>query len=130
MPNFPQIYTTTVLTNAAESAANTETVVATLSNVLTRLPGQKVILRAWVALSPGTTVTDVTLNIRKNSLTGTSVASQDYTGGFTASKNGELELDAEDFPGEGQFVYVITMKGTGEGTAATFNAVAFSGSVQ
>lgn len=130
MPNFPQVYTTPVLTNASESAANTETVVATLSGVQTRLPNQNIILRGWVSLTSGAAATAITLRLRRDSLTGTLVKSLVLAGGFTAAAISELEIDAEDSRGEGSFTYVVTMQGTGEGGAATFGNVELTANVQ
>ena len=124
MTNLAQNLTTTVLTNAAESAANTETVVATIAGVLTRFPGQNIVISGWVLLTPGTTTTAIQLRCRRATLGGTLVGpNQPFFGGVAPSVRGQYDFMAEDQPGEGSFTYVLTYQGTGEGTAATFQAV-------
>ena len=124
MPDVPQPYTTATLTNAAESAANTETVVCTLSGVTTRFAGLTIRLSGWVQLTPGTTATSITLRLRRGSLTGTLVGPQTAeSGNVVASKISDLTVEAEDAPGEVTgFTYVMTAQGAGEGTACTFQA--------
>lgn len=123
MSNFPTIFTTPNLTNAAESAANTETVVATLAGVQTRFPGQNIVLNAWIINTPGAAATAVQLRIRRAGLTGTLVGpNQTYTAAFTAASRSPFTIAAEDQPGEGSFTYVLTYQGTGEGGAASFQA--------
>lgn len=124
MSNFPITYTSAVLTNANESAANTETVVATLAGVQTRFPGQNIVLAGWVVVTPGATVTAIQLRLRRASLTGTLIGpNQTLAAGFAASVRAAQDFYGEDQPGEGNFTYVLTYQGTGEGGAASFQAV-------
>ena len=119
MPSFPGVWSTNAITNANESAANTETVVATLSGLITRYPSQIIILQGWVALTPGTTATSVTTRIRRLGLTGTvAVTGPGNSGDIVASKVSDLSINGSDQPGEvSQFTYVLTAQGAGEGTA-------------
>jgi len=123
MPNPGIHYTTTVLTNANESAANTETVVGTLTTPLSRFPGQLFVIEGWVLVTPGAAVTAAQLRVRRGGLTGTLVGPNQTITAVTASKVNNFDFFAEDQPGEGQFTYVVTYQGTGEGGAASFQAV-------
>ena len=124
MTNLAQNISTTVLTNANESAANTETVVATLAGVLTRFPGQLIVISGTVIFTTGAAATAVQLRIRRGGLAGTLVGpNQAIAGGFTAAVKCTTDILAEDQPGEGSFTYVVTYQGTGEGGAASFQAV-------
>lgn len=130
MPNQTITYSTPVLTNAAESAANTETVVATLAGVQTRFAGQNIVLNGLALITPGAAVTAVQLRIRRNGLTGTLVSpNTTQTGQLSASAKNNFEIACEDQPGEGSFTYVLTFQGTGEGGAATFQWVEFIASM-
>lgn len=131
MPNFGQPYVTNVLTNAAESANNTETVVATLSPVMTRFPGQIVALLANVILTTGTGTTAGTLRIRKDSLTGTLISPANaLSQSIAASKVCQAIVTAEDTPGEGSLTYVVTYQGTGDTAVTNFTAVLFSAIIE
>jgi hypothetical protein len=120
VPNQAIHYSSAVLTNAAESAANTETVVCTLAGVLSRWPGQLFIIEGWVQITPGAAATAGQVRVRRGGLTGTLIGPNTAVTNVTAAKVNQLEIFAEDQPGEGQFTYVVTFQGTGEGGAATF----------
>lgn len=122
MTNQTITYSSPNLTNANESAANTETIVGTLAGVLTRFPGQVIRVRADIFATPGATVTNVALRIRRFTLTGTQVGSTVNTSQPTASKINPFAIIVEDSPGEGSFTYVVTFQGTGEGGAASFQS--------
>lgn len=124
MPNLLQSFVTNTLTNTAESANNTETVVATLAGVQTRFPGQTVTLEAWARITTGTGTTAGTLLIRKASLTGTRLSDNNADNQqIAASKVCECSTNATDQPGEGSFTYVVTYQGTGDTAVTNFNAV-------
>lgn len=121
----PHAYSTVAITNAAESAANTETVVATLTGVTSEFPQQAVQLLGLVAVTPGTTATAMTVRIRQDSLTGTLVGTADvHAGDIQPSKLSGLEIAKTDGSREcAGATYVMTVQGTGEGTAAAIAAV-------
>lgn len=120
MPNPAIHYSTSVLTNAAESAANTETVVATLANVTSRWPGQLFVIEGWCFVTPGAAATAGQVRIRRGGLAGTLLGPNTPVTNVVAAKVNMLDIFAEDQPGEGQFTYVLTFQGTGEGGAGTF----------
>lgn len=124
MPNRAQNYRTTTLTNAAESANNTETVVCTLSGISTEFDGQNIHLRGWLKLTAGTGTTGGQLRIRRDSLTGTAVG--DGTANviqFIASKVGDSTIEVDD-PSRTLFAatYVLTYQGAGDTGVGTFTA--------
>lgn len=121
----PHVYSTNVVTNANESAANTETVVATLNSVQSEFAQQVVQFIGVVAITPGTTVTGLTVRVRRDSLTGTLVDTADvHAGDIVASKLSALSFSKTDAPGElSGRTYVVTVQGAGEGTAAAIAAV-------
>lgn len=126
MTNQVITYSNPNLTNANESAANTETIVGTISGVQTRFPGQLLRIRADIFATPGATVTNVALRVRRTVLTGTQVGSTVNTSQPTASKINPFAIIVEDMPGEGSFTYVVTYQGTGEGGAASFQSCELS----
>lgn len=120
MPSTPLFYSSGIAGVTAISGS-TETVVATLSNVVSRYAGQNVNLHGFVLLTTGTTTTAVVVQIRRASLTGTQVG--DHTGqpvvAAAGSTNG-YDVYAVDTPGDiDQFVYVLTVTNTGGGTGGT-----------
>lgn len=124
MGSRPHIFNVAVTTDVPESAANTETLIATLPNVTSEFPGQSVVLQAWAAITCGTTVTAMTLRIRRDSLTGALVSEANPNAGdVVASKLSTIPITCAD-PRGGDFggSYVLTMQGTGEGTAAVAGA--------
>lgn len=127
MPNPGDAYGTVALTNAAESANNTETVVATLTGVTPRYPGMTCRLRGWLNLLTGTGTTGGICRIRKGSLTG-AVVGPAFTDnqGVAASKTCEIAVEAAESPGEGTFTYVLTHQGAGDTGVATYQACALT----
>jgi hypothetical protein len=124
MPNRLLAYRTTVLTNAVESANNTETVVCTLAGVTCEYPGQTVRLSGWFKGTTGTGTTSGLLRLRRTSLTGTLVSEATPENViFVASKTSEGVVCADDSPGElAGAVYVMTYTGAGDTSACTFLA--------
>ena len=128
MPNRAQNYRTTTLTNAAESANNTETVVCTLAGISTEFDGQTVRLRGWLKASVGTGTTAGLMRIRRDSLTGTVVSEATAeTGPFVASKVCDGSVDADDASRTlAGATYVLTYQGTGDTAVCTFLAGSLS----
>jgi hypothetical protein len=127
MGNRVHSASTPTLTNSAESANNTETVVATLTGVTPEFPNQVVKLRGWLKCTMGTGTTAGLLRVRKQTLTGTSLG--DGTAEtilFIASKTSQGTIEVEDTPGEGTFSYVLTYQGTGDTSVTTFLATELS----
>lgn len=124
----PHVYSTNAVTNANESAANTETVIATLSGVTAEFAQQAVQFVVAAAITFGTTTTAFTLRIRRETLAGALVDTADvHASEVVASKLAVLTCMKVDSGREpAGAVYVLTGQGTGEGTAAAFNAVAMS----
>lgn len=124
MPNRLLAYATTTLTNATESAANTETVFATLGGVTCEYSNQTIKLRAWLKCTTPATTTAGLVRIRRTSLTGTVVSEATAENQiFAASKTCMTEVFADDNPGElAGATYVATYVGTGEAAACTFLA--------
>jgi hypothetical protein len=120
----PHVYSTNAVTNAAESAANTETVVLTLAGVTAEFPQQLVQFTGEVSITPGTTTTAMTVRVRRDSLTGTLVDTADvHAGDVVASKLSVLSFSKTDSGREpAGATYVVTIQGTGEGTAAAIAA--------
>ena len=128
MPNRSQNYRTTTLTNAAESANNTETVVCTLAGISTEFDLQTVRLSGWAKVTTGTGTTAGLLRIRRDSLTGTTVSETTAaTGPFVASKTCDGDVEADD-PSRtlGGATYVMTYQGTGDTAVTTFLAARLS----
>lgn len=124
MPNRTQSWRTTTLTNAAESANNTETVVCTLPGMSTEFDGQTIKLSGWLKVSTGTGTTAGLMRIRRDSLTGTTVSETTAeTGPFVASKVCDGTVDADD-PSRtlAAATYVLTYQGTGDTAVTTFLA--------
>lgn len=114
---------TSTLTNSAETGNNTETVVATLTNIVPEFPNQVVKLRGWLKATTGTGTTAGLLRIRRGGLTGTSIGEGTAeTLAFVASKTTSGAVEAEDTPGEGVFTYVLTHTGTGDTGVANYLA--------
>lgn len=127
MGNRVHSASTATLTNAAESANNTETVVATLTGVTPEFANQVVKLRGWLKATTGTGTTAGLLRIRRGGLTGTSLGEATAeTLAFVASKTTEGAAEYEDTPGEGTFTYVLTYQGTGDTAVTTFLAAELS----
>ena len=124
MPNRVQTFRTTTLTNAAESANNTETVVCTLSGISTEFDGQTIKLSGWLKATTGTGTTAGLLRIRRDSLTGTSVGEATAeTGPFVASKTCDATIEADDSSRTlAGAPYVLTYQGTGDTAVCTFLA--------
>lgn len=123
MPNQPGYFSTASLTNTAESANNTETVVATLTGVLPKWPGASIKLKGWARITTGAGTSAGLLQIRRGSLTGTLVSDANADNQqIAASKVCEISTSCEDTPGEGIFTYVLTYKGTGDTAVTNFNA--------
>lgn len=131
MSNRDQNYRTTTLTNTAESANNTETVVCTLSGVTCEYPNQTVRLNGWLKATTGTGTTSGLIRVRRTSLTGTSVGeATPETQAWVASKTGELAIECDDAPGElAGAVYVLTYVGAGDTAVATFLACSLSAQI-
>jgi hypothetical protein len=124
VPNRDLMYRTTTLTNAAESANNTETVVATLAGITCEYDGTTVRLRAWVKVTTGTGTTGGILRIRRDSLTGTVVSeATSETGPFVASKTFDASVSADDGARTlAGGTYVLTHTGVGDTGVATYLA--------
>lgn len=115
-------YSTEASTNTTLTTT-TETVVATLSNVSTYQPGERIRLSGQAQLTTGTATTTVTPRIRRDSVTGTVVNEANaITIGAAAGGNESFEVSCEDsFSGEvANQTYVLTLEqaaATGNGTA-------------
>ena len=131
MPNRALIYRTATLTNAAESANNTETVVATLAGITCEYDGSTVRLHGWLKASVGTGTTAGLLRIRRDSLTGTSVSEATAeTGPFVASKVCDGAVDADDVSRTlAGATYVLTYTGTGDTAVCTFLAATLTAEI-
>jgi hypothetical protein len=118
------MYRTTTLTNAAESANNTETVVATLAGVTCEYDGSTVRLRAWLKATTGTGTTGGIIRIRRDSLTGTVVSeATSETGPFVASKTFDVSVSADDGSRTlAGATYVLTHIGVGDTGVCTYLA--------
>lgn len=121
-----QIGTSTALTNNAESAANTETVIGTVTLGQVGSPGQStVVLFATVTVTPGASIASVRLRWRRGSLTGTAIRdSGAVVVPAPAASLSAYSLLAVDSPAQGDAAvsYVLTYQGASEGGAATFNS--------
>ena len=117
----PPLFFTSGQTGVVALSGSTETVIATLSGVVTPYGPQTVALRGRTLLTSGTTTTAVVLRIRRASLTGTLV--DDQTGQTTitlATDTNIYEVAGDDAPGEiTGGVYVLTAQQTGGGTGGT-----------
>lgn len=131
MPNRLLAYRTTTLTNATESANNTETVVATLAGVTCEYSNQTIRLHGWLKATTGTGTTSGLIRIRRNSLTGTVVSEATAENqAWVASKTGELAIDADDNPGElAGATYVLTYVGAADTAVATFLAASLTAEI-
>lgn len=124
---------------SSEVTANTtlvttaETVVATISNVSTYQPGEKIHLSAQAQLTTGVGTTAVTPRIRRDSVTGTVVNEANaITIGAAAGSTESFEVQCEDsFSGEvANQTYVFTLEQAGasaNGTALFAHAQAEAG---
>lgn len=132
MPGRPHIFNAVSTVDVPESAANTETVVASIANVMCEFPGQQITINALLSVTPGTTATSMTWRIRRGGLTGTLVGeAESEAGDIVASKLTTLSPFAQDSPGEGAgLTYSVTIQGAGEGTAAVCAASSVSAVVQ
>lgn len=128
MPGRTLTFRTTTLTNAAESANNTETVVATLNGISTEFDGQTVRLRGWLKATTGTGTTAGLMRIRRDSLTGTVVSEATAeTGPFVASKTLDASVSADDASRTlAGATYVLTYQGTGDTAVTNFLATELS----
>lgn len=131
MPNRLLEYSTTTLAAAAESAANTETVIASLGGVTMEYPGQTVRISGWAKITVAAGTTSGLLRIRRTSLTGTSLSETTVENqAFAASKTCESTVFVDDTPGElAGAVYVMTYTGAGEAGAATFLATRLAAAI-
>lgn len=75
MPTSPVAYGAYVAAGAVPVTANTETVVATVTNVQPRALGQGILLDGAVNITPQAAATSITLRVRRGSLTGALVGS-------------------------------------------------------
>ena len=131
MPNRVLAYRTATLTNAAESANNTETVVCTLAGVTCEYDGSTVRFHGWLKATTGTGTTAGLLRIRRDSLTGTSIGEATAeTGPFVASKTLDASIDADDTSRTlAGATYVMTYQGTGDTAVTNFLAAALSAEI-
>lgn len=131
MGNRVLSYSTTTLAAAVESAANTETVFASLGGVTCEYSNQTIKLRAWLKVTTTATTTSGLVRIRRTSLTGTVVSEATVNNQqFAASKNQDETVYADDSPGElAGATYVATYVGAGETGPATFLACKLSADI-
>lgn len=124
MPGRPHVYASATTVDVPESAANTETIVATLPGVTTEFSGQQITFVGFLAITPGTTVTGLTIRIRQENITGTIVGeAQVNQADIVASKLGTFHCFGQDPRADASgATYVVTIQGAGEGTAAVCNA--------
>lgn len=124
----PHVFSTNALTNGAESAAVTETVIATLTGVTAEFAQQVVQFIGMINVSTGAGNTAVTVRVRRDSLAGALVDTADvHVGDRTASALSVFTLGKVDSGREpAGATYVVTVQGTGGAVAIVFNAVAVS----
>lgn len=127
----PHVFSTNALTNVAESAAVTETVLATLNGVTAEFAQQVVQFIAAVSITTGAGNTAVTLRIRRDSLAGALVDTADVNvGNRVASALSVFPLAKVDTGREcAGATYVLTAQGTGGAVALAFNGVALTAMV-
>ena len=117
----PPLFFTSGTAGVQAISGSAETVVCTLSGVVTPLGKQTVVLRGQVLDTTGSTTTAVVCQIRRASLTGTLVS--DATGQAIAAAAGSTnmyEVNCSDTPGEiTGGVYVLTVTHTGGGSGGT-----------
>ncbi len=132
MAGRPHIYPNTVTADVPESAANTETVINTLTGVGVEFAGQTVTFIAMAAITLAASTTAMTLRIRQDTLTGTIVGEAvAQTGDIAASKISVLTAFGQDSPGEiAGRTYVLTMQATAGGSAANATASSLVATVQ
>jgi hypothetical protein len=119
--NRPHVTTLATTGAVAESAANTETVAATLGPIITELPNQTIAFSGNAQYTPPAAITSLTIRVRRDSLTGTivGVAVVDAADPV-ATKLGVIAFDFVDQPAGMIFGnYVLTFQGTGEGAAGS-----------
>jgi hypothetical protein len=116
----PLHYTSPVTNTTAISGA-TEVVVATISNITTRWAGQTVTLIGYALVTTPGSTTSVTVQFRKQTLTGTQVG--DHTAQAitaAAATSNMYVVAAQDTPGDTEaFTYVLTVTctaGSGAGS--------------
>lgn len=120
-----EIGTSTAVANATESAANTETVVGSLTIPNVGGPGQQgIFLLATVNITPGSSIASVQFRWRRASLTGTQVRTSGAIAGPApaAAVSAYTFMAIDTVPGEGSMIYVLTYVGASEGAAATFTS--------
>lgn len=124
----PHLFNTVTLTNAAESGANTETVIATLAGVSCEFAQQIVQLIGAINITPGASTTAVTIRVRRETLTGALVGIADvHAADIAPSKLGVLTLAKVDTGREiAGATYVVTVQGTASATPIAFNDVCLS----
>lgn len=113
-------YSAQVTTNTTVTTT-TETVVATLSGLSTRDPGEVVTVTGTVQFTVGTGGTAVTPRIRRGSTASGTVVGEGNPVSATAADTVSVTIQADDVPGEvaGQS-YVLTVTqtaATGDGSA-------------
>lgn len=121
MSNRPHVYPLQTTADVPESAANTETVVATLPNVCSELPNATVTFAGSLMYTSPAAITSLTVRVRRDSLTGTIVGEAMVNAtDIVASKGGPMPFAFIDQPG-GTFMgsYVLTVQGAGEGGPGT-----------
>lgn len=124
-------YTTKVIANVNLNNA-LETVVAQLPSVSNYGAGNRVHLRGWANVIPGTSTTALVWRVRRGvDATGVVVgnASNDSSG-FTVGASADWTIEAEENPAEiaGQS-YVLTCAQTGGAANGTVNSVEFTATV-
>lgn len=119
------VYSTNLVVAANESAANTETVVASLAGVTAEFPQQVVQLLGLVVTTPAAGATAMSVVIRRDSLTGAVVGVGDtHAGDIQPSKLSGLSIVKFDTGREvAGATYVMTILGAGEAGAASISAV-------
>lgn len=120
MPNRPHIQTVNVAAGVPETGNNTETVIATITNIVPEVASQPIRLRAIGVLTLGATSTGGTFRFRRLNLTGTLVGTAKVlTNVAVAAGVADFAVEDEDNQGEGNFTYVLTYQGTGDTGVAT-----------
>lgn len=117
--------TTTVVTNPT-MVTTAETVIATLTAISPSTGGEPIALTAWADITLAASTTGLTLRVRRQSLTGTVVATAGPIAA-TASARVIADMDCTDFPGDvAGFVYVLTAQAAAASANATVNAVSLA----
>ena len=124
MADRNNIQSTTAIT--ASPSGSAETVIATLANVNSLFASQVIKLEGYAAMQVAATTASVVLKIRRDSLTGTTVAtSPTFNGGdITTPKLNAWRVFGTDTPQEAaQQTYVLTATLASAGGATTISAV-------